>query len=766
MSSDDKGTRPLPSLKPRWIQRLQTRRGLTVLLLVSLGLLLASAFSAWLIVRKYPWIYPFQPSLAPPRSLSELATAYPEIADLLQDPDLDSAYKDFLLAYQEGGLPAAMELARERGLLSSNDELRLTLELDTEDSAPLIAQLEAMGIIVTAAHGNLVEIAVPIELIEQFVQGDQLHTLFDQIGELEHVKRIRLPRYGKQFMGSVESESLPVINAEAWHAAGYRGEGIRIGVLDLGFGEYKRLLGSDLPASVVARSFIYGTEIDQSGTVHGTAVAEIIYDIAPGAELFFAAYSTELEQLEAVNWLVAQGVKIISHSAGSIYGPMDGSSTLAQLVNDTVDKGILWVNAAGNYGDGHYRDTFKDRDGDGYHEFSPGDELMGFIPSSSTSIVLNWNAWDTGDQDFDLYVFDDQGEILASSENVQDGAGDETMEYLDLAFFDEGPYYLAFYARRVTRPVLFDLFVHYAELEYFTPQYSVTTPGDAMKSFTVGATLWSNDRLELYSSQGPTQDGRLKPEISAPAGVTSAVYGKEFTGTSASAPHVSAAAALVWQAHPEFSVDQVKEYLLQRAIDLGASGPDNGYGYGRLWLGDVFGAPSTPTSESPTDTATQPSETVTVVQKSPTPTQPTTSSTESNANEALWLFFGCVVLPGALGVGSVGLVVVVVMYWRSNVPPSKPQPPPSITPAPAQPHPMHVPLASAPQPQIGQAVKTCPQCGSPQRAQARHCTKCGYAFQDAPPAHRQPTFCTYCGAVLRATSTFCPQCGRKIPPIG
>lgn len=728
---------------------------------LSVALLLVTALGAWIVVQRYPWIFQSQPPLQPPRSLSELATAYPEIAALLQDPQLDSAYKEFLLAYQEGGLPAAIEFARKRGLLSPSNELRITLELDTEESAPLVAQLEAQGIQVTAARGNLVEIAIPMELIEDLIQEDRLHTLFAEISELEHVKRIRLPRYGIQYEGNVETESLVVINAEAWHAAGYRGEGVRIGVLDLGFDNYRSLLGSDLPASVVARSFIYGTDIDQSGTEHGTAVAEIIYDIAPRAELFFAAYSTELEEMEAVDWLVSQGVKIISHSAGSIYGPMDGSSREAQLVNDTVDKGILWVNAAGNYGDGHYRATFTDRDGDGYHEFSPGDELMGFMPQPQTTIVLNWNAWDTGDQDFDLYVFNEQGEAVASSENVQDGFGDETMEYLDLIFSDEGPYFLAFYARRVTRPVIFDFFIHYAELEYFTPEYSVTTPGDALKSFTVGATWWSNDRLEPYSSQGPTQDGRLKPEISAPAGVSSAAYGEEFTGTSASAPHVSAAAALVWQAHPEFNADQVKTYLLQHAKDLGKSGPDNLFGYGRLWLGDVGSPLNLPPGETPTESASFTAQTpAATAQRTPTATTPPNSATESNAHEGLWLFLGCVVLPGALGAGSIGLLITVLAYWRSSVSPAQPR-----QPAPwAVPETMHVAPKELPPTSLEPQSKACPRCGAQQRPQARFCTSCGYSFQ-AQPAERRPLFCTYCGAGLRETSKFCPRCGRKIPPM-
>ena len=112
-----------------------------------------------------------------------------------------------------------------------------------------------------------------------------------------------------------------MIGAIAWQEAGITGKGVKIGVLDVGFDKYKSLLGSDLPENVLARSFIANTEIDQTGTEHGSAVAEIIYDIAPDAELIFAAYQTLAEKQVAVDWLMSQNVDIISSSTGMIFGP-------------------------------------------------------------------------------------------------------------------------------------------------------------------------------------------------------------------------------------------------------------------------------------------------------------------------------------------------------------------------------------------------------------------------------------------------------------
>src|SRR3972149_1016963 len=90
----------------------------------------------------------------PPPSLEELATQYPELGPVLSDPALSSAYKEFVVAYQTGGVEAARELAKKRGLLDDQDRLRFTLELDTTDSEPLKAELESNGVQVLGVYQN------------------------------------------------------------------------------------------------------------------------------------------------------------------------------------------------------------------------------------------------------------------------------------------------------------------------------------------------------------------------------------------------------------------------------------------------------------------------------------------------------------------------------------------------------------------------------------------------------------------------------------
>ncbi len=810
-----------------WIQRLATGRGIVALAVASLVLLILAGVGVWYTLQIQPLESTPEPELTPPASLSELATEFPELGEILLDPALDSAYKDFLLAYQQGGDEAALELALKYGLVNENDELRITLELDTTETEPLVEELELRGIKVTAVSDNLMDIAVPLELIEQALLAGDPGSLFENMLLLEHIVRIRLPRGSIQHMGDVEIESLGVINADAWQEAGFTGKGLKIGVLDLGFNKYRSLLGTELPAEVKVRSFISGVDADESDTVHGTAVAEIIHDIAPDAELFFAAYDTDTEQRLAADWLVSQGVNIISHSAGSIFGPMDGSGPEARMVDRIAAGGVLWVNSAGNMAESHYRGTFTDEDGDGFHEFSPEDELMGFSPQGRSSMALNWDAWDSGDQDLDLLVLDKDMNRIVSSENLQNGPGDEAGEFITYVFFDRGPYYIAIRANQVTRPVVVDFYIYNAKrLEYPTPGYSITTPADARGALTVAATFWSDDVLEEYSSNGPSHDGRPKPDISAPTGVQSAAYGEEFFGTSAAAPHVSGSAALVWQAFPWFTAQQVADFLKEHAKDLGPAGVDTQFGHGRLWLGEV-----PPIGVLPTATATQgagllPSPTVLEPLNTPTrtatstlpPTQafaathtPTLAPVTGTSSAAVWLLplavVSCVAIPGLLGLGGLALLGVALYYrsqrarrtTRRSVPRRSPvgarpmsRPPvgtpPTGSPRPAYPVRQDYPVGQASYPArpdygAGAPMQVrCANCGTFSRPGVRFCRACGtalgttpprsaspQAYEPAPPADHaprslqtRPAYCTRCGRRLRPTSKFCPGCGKQL----
>ncbi len=716
---------------------------------------------------------PPEPSVAftPPPSLSELVQQYPQLAPLLTDPELDSAYKQFLVAYQEGGKEAAVDLARRRGLLNERDEIRVTLILDSDDPSLLVAQLQTAGIRVVAAYRDRVEIAIPLTLIEATATSENPGALFRQLTGLEHVIAVRVPALHTPHGSRIQGEGIRVIGADRWHQAGFTGAGIRIGILDMGFAGYRTLLGRELPETVVVERF--GDE-DQN-EVHGTACAEIIHEIAPDAELFFAWYDgTDAAEGEAVNWLLSQGVHIISHSAGTPVGPRDGTGWQAELVNSVAAQGVLWINSAGNEAQSHYRAPFTDTDGDGFHEFTTGRRYMAIYPDAlEIRISLMWNdVWGKASQDYDLYLYDSRMDLMAYSANIQDGGEGEEPVEITIGASDE-TLYAAVEAASVDRPATLDIFVEGGVVAYPSPEYSLISPADAVGALAVGAAHWRGDTLAEYSSRGPTADGRLKPEISAPTGVSSASYDEPFEGTSASAPHVAGAAALVWQAHPDWTRQQVVDFLLASAVDRGPGGPDTGYGYGRLQLPPPSSPTPSPTG-GPPPSETPPWTPAPTPLLTPTPVpfvtpepSPTPSGTGGLAPLGL--------LAGAMGLLGAGLLLVGATVWmlgqRGPAPPpayptppgmppqpapTPPYPPPGLPAGPAAPPlpPPAPPIAPPPPTPAGAAV--CPHCGASLRPGARFCPRCGQ------PVLLSQARCPSCGASLRPEARFCPRCGQPV----
>jgi subtilisin family serine protease len=569
--------------------------------------------------------------ITPPASLSTIAEEirkdYPELADLLENPELGSVYKDFYLAYQQGGREAAIALARQRGILNQKDQVEMTLVLDSEETGPIIAELEAEGIVVVASYKNKINVAIPVGLIEEQIKSEQPDLILDRIANLEHVIRLEVPNKSTTKQGSIiQGQGVNVTLASEWQAKGFTGKGIKVGILDLGFGGYKDLLGKELPENITVEAF--GDTYNLDVEVHGTACAEIVHEMAPEAELYLAYYDgSDISMALAMEWLVSQGVQVISNSTGSNgLTPGDGSGFIEQIVDQIEADGVFFVSAAGNEADVHWRGTFNDSDGNTIHEFSPDNELLPFIAPEGyeVQIILSWDDWQNVDQDYDFLLMDRDGNIIAKSEEPQDGeAGQLPVEGFLYTFDSEDVYTVAIqnYEGKASGNNTFDIFVHGGLLhpDFVVPEHSLSSPADAKGAFAVGAVNWADDVLEVYSSQGPTADGRIKPDLAAPSVVDSASYAPDaFDGTSAATPHVAGAAALILQAFPDFSPADLAQFMQERSKDLGEGGPDNQFGAGRLNLADA------PTETQPQETpitVVEPEATGDVVAAEPTATE-------------------------------------------------------------------------------------------------------------------------------------------------
>jgi serine protease AprX len=109
----------------------------------------------------------------------------------------------------------------------------------------------------------------------------------------------------------------------------------------------------------------------------------------------------------------------------------------------------------------------------------------------------------------------------------------------------------------------------------------ITSPGDAKDVITVGA-VDAKGRNTLFSSLGPTQDGRVKPDIMARGGASRIFSGRgingQGNGTSFASPISCGVVACLWQALPNKTALQIIELIRQSGDRFQC--PDNVFGYG------------------------------------------------------------------------------------------------------------------------------------------------------------------------------------------
>ena len=285
------------------------------------------------------------------------------------------------------------------------------------------------------------------------------------------------------------------------------------------------------------------------------------------------------------------------------------------IAKDANTHGILWVNAAGNYAQQHWSGTFKNN-GSGDNLFATGDIGNTFtLPLGDHACAyLKWDNWPASAQDYDLFLVQtSNGTIISRSTNPQTGT-QAPVESACMTNPNTGTpttakttFDVVIYKYSATKAPRFDLFLTspdaYPTLQYQVAAGSVTEPASSPSALAVGAACWSGTTIEPYSSRGPTISGVVKPDLTGPDQVSTYTYGNfagcnppltatGFAGTSASAPHVAGAAALVLSANPTWTAAQVESYLQSSALDLGATGKDNVWGSGLLFLPSPPGPPT------------------------------------------------------------------------------------------------------------------------------------------------------------------------------
>jgi subtilisin family serine protease len=478
---------------------------------------------------------------------------------------------------------AAAQVFAHSKKIKIEDQKKITVYMISEPGASIDKDgLEFFGAAIIKSVDNVAKVKVPINMLK---------TIADKVKGISFIK---LPK--KLVPSAIQTEGVGLTGATSFHLAGYTGNGVKVAVIDVGFANLSVAISEgELPNNTVmvdcTGSSCGTTDFSSETEKHGTAVAEIIYDMAPDAQLYLIKIEDTLDLWDAKDYSINNGINIINHSLlASNTNFYDGECYFLYPVctaNDAYNQGILWVNAAGNEAAKHYEATFTDSDSDGRH-----DELINITAKAGDfiKVYLTWDAWPITDQDYDLYLYDSSLKEVASSLFHQTGTQDPSEEIVYSVGITD-TYSIMIYKYSASSDHRLEL---YSELDNLTPSVtssSLLNPADAAGAMTVGAIdylNWTTGPQEYYSSQGPTNDGRIKPDISGPDFVSNYVYGF-FPGTSAACAHVTGAAALILSKNQTYSVSELWYALTSSATDMGSVGKDNIYGFGRLNL-DVTGS--------------------------------------------------------------------------------------------------------------------------------------------------------------------------------
>ncbi|MBI3868419.1 MAG: immunoglobulin domain-containing protein [Verrucomicrobia bacterium] len=446
------------------------------------------------------------------------------------------------------------------------------------------------------------------------------------------VERIRPADEATTNTGPIDSEGDITHKADVARAAyGIGGLGVKVGVLSDSVDHLAESQArGELPPDV---NVILGQA--GAGVGEGTAMLEIVHDLAPDATLYFAsAFNGVASFADNIRALRAAGCQIIVDDVSYFSESPFQDGPIAQAVSDVSASGALYFSAAGNGGhksDGTssvWEGDFKDG---GATSLGRGGRLHDFGGSATNTVVPGgtskrldffWNdPLGKSANDYDVFVLDGAGNVIASSTNIQNGNDDP---YESLPSISEGNQIVIVKVSGASRFLW--LSVGRGRLAFSTSgAVRGHNASGAANAFSVAATWVRSPVLpfvggaantaELFSSDGPRRifynpDGTAitpgnltstggkvlqKPDLTAADGVSTSIPGFEhFFGTSAAAPHAAAIAALLLSYNPALTATQARGLISAAALDVDPPGFDATTGAGILMAPTLVEAAPTP----------------------------------------------------------------------------------------------------------------------------------------------------------------------------
>ncbi|WP_423999599.1 S8 family serine peptidase [Haloarcula salina] len=363
------------------------------------------------------------------------------------------------------------------------------------------------------------------------------------------------------------------------HAAGVTGENVSVGVVDpTGFDVRRGGLRAH-----VAETRAFGPRALRAGDDdHGTAAARVLARTAPDADLYLARVDGVDSYRRAVDWLLAEGVDVVVAPVAFYGQPGDGTGAVARATTRAANEGVVFVAPTGNLADSHWSGRYDAETAANGTVLFANDSRRNFVRGDTEMTV--WLSWDRDgrDEDYTAELYRTNGTVSRLVARSQPYRADAVPNERIVADVEPGSYYLVVRGPAEPTGTRVRLVSPTHEFQHAVADGSVVAPGTARGAVTVGAYNSRVDRVEPYSSRGPTADGRVGVDLVAPDRRFADASASGFVGSSAAAPYVGGVAALLLDAEPSLSPRRAALLLELTARDVGRPGIDTATGHGEV----------------------------------------------------------------------------------------------------------------------------------------------------------------------------------------